>query len=89
MILPVPLGTFPGVPLPLAFHGAASLLPISKTRMRGFPLAADPARSLFLFTLFSHCFLRRVTLKKTMVAFLSDGEEKLMGLLIRWGKMTK
>jgi hypothetical protein len=63
-IPPVPLGTFPDVPLPLAFLGAARLLPISKTRMRGFPLAADPARSLFVLTLFFHRFLRRVTLRK-------------------------
>ena len=47
-VLPVPLGTFLGVPLPLALHGPASLLPICKTRIRGIPLAADPARSLFV-----------------------------------------
>jgi hypothetical protein len=48
----------------LAFLGAASLLPISKTRIRGKPLAADPAGQLFVFTLFFHRFLRRVTLRK-------------------------
>ena len=57
------------MPLPLAFHGSASLLPISKTRIRGIPLAADPARSLFVLTLFFHRFLRRMTLKKTMEHF--------------------
>ncbi len=59
MILPVPLGTFPGVPLPLAFHISASLLPISKTRLREIPLAADPAGSLFVPALFFHRFLHR------------------------------
>ena len=68
-VLPVPLGTFPGVPLPLAFHDAASLLPISKTQIRSEPLAADPAGSLFVFTPFFHRFLRRVTLKKQWQLF--------------------
>jgi hypothetical protein len=68
-VLSVPLGTFSGVPLPLAFHGAASLLPISKARIRGIPLAADPAGSLFVLTLFFHRFLRRLTSKKTMAHF--------------------
>jgi hypothetical protein len=45
---PVPVGTFSGVPLPLAFYDAASLLPIKKTRIRSEPLAADSARSLFV-----------------------------------------
>ena len=74
-VLPVPLGTFPGVPLPLAFLGAASLLPIKKTRIRSEPLAADPAGALFVFTLLFHRFLRRVNLKKTMEHFSLFGNE--------------
>ncbi|HLA26484.1 MAG TPA: hypothetical protein VJZ49_01155 [Syntrophales bacterium] len=62
------------MPLPLAFLGAASLLPISKTRIRGFPPAADPARSLFVASLFFHRFLRPVTLKKTMAHLSLPGK---------------
>jgi len=74
-ILPVPLSTFPGVPLPLALYAAASLLPIKKTRIRRIPLAADPARSLFVFMPFSHRFLRRLTLRKQWQLFLPLGNK--------------
>lgn len=58
-VFSVPLGTFPGMPLPLAFQAAASPLPISKTQIRSKPLAPDPAGSLFGLILSFHRFLRR------------------------------
>jgi hypothetical protein len=77
------------MPLPLAFLGAASLLPISKTRIRSEPLAADPAGSLFMLTLFFHRFLRRMTLKKTMEYFFPWGGIKVGGSLKPVGKKIK
>ena len=78
-ILPVPFGTLPGVPLLSACQDAASLLSISKTRIRGIPFAADPAGSLSVSVLCFHRFLRRMTLEKTIAVFLSVGERKVDG----------
>jgi hypothetical protein len=76
------------VPSPLAFHDTASLLPISKTQIRSEPLAADPAGSLFVFTLFFHRFLRRMTLRKQWsisfrLGIKVDGSPKPVGKKIK------
>jgi hypothetical protein len=76
------------VPLQLAFRGAASLLPIKKTRIRHEPPAADPAGSLFVLTLLSHRSLRPVTLRKQWRIFIRL-EMKAGGSLKPVGKKIK
>lgn len=77
--LPVPFGTFPGVPSLLAFRGSACLLPLAKPRVRNEPFPANPTGSLLVSALLSHRFLLLVTFWKTVVYFLADREEKWGG----------
>ena len=68
-VLPVPLGAFCGVPLPLAFIGATSFLPVAQSRIGRKPLAADTAGPLPGSSLLFHRFLRLV-MWKTMEDFI-------------------
>jgi hypothetical protein len=72
----------------LAFQVAASPLPISQTRIRGKPLAADPAGSLFGLILSFHRFLRQVTLRKQWQYFFRRGK-KIDGSLKPVGEKEK
>jgi hypothetical protein len=76
------------MPLLLAFPAAASLLPISQTRIRGKPLAADPAGSLFGLILSFHRFLRQLTLRKQWQYFFRR-EKKVGGSLKPVGEKIK
>jgi hypothetical protein len=57
------------MPLPLAFPGPASPLPIAKTRIRNEPLAADPTRPPFVFTFSFHRFLPMTLRKQWSISF--------------------
>jgi hypothetical protein len=71
----------------LAFWVAASPLPISKTRIRDKPLAADPAGSLFGLILSFHRFLRWVTLRKQWQYFFRWGKKVDGSLKPAWKKI--